>query len=220
LLNRDKTRHLAGFFSDRIKQITVKERWMNNKHGIGILTLMLLTSFDVDATRVYSWVDGNGVTHFTDAPPPGQKAKEVDLRVAPLIGSSPRSVQVENFNSLTGVDTKKEKEAVKLAIELLSPEQGSTLRDNTGNVVFQGQISPKAPAQYDVRLLLNGKAAPVVKNGLAVRVENLDRGAHQAQLELLAKDGTILAESKVVTFYLHRASLNPAPKVTPRPNRG
>ncbi|WP_421310494.1 DUF4124 domain-containing protein [Aeromonas veronii] len=190
---------------------------MNNKHGIGVLGLLLLTSFGTDAAKVYSWVDGNGITHYSDAPPPGKNAKEVDLRAAPLLGSSaPRSVQVDNFNSLTGADAKKEKEAAKLTIELLSPEQGSTLRDNTGNIVFQGTISPKPPTQYDVRLTLDGKAAPIVSNSLSVRVENVDRGAHEAQLELLAKDGTILAKSSAVTFYLHRASVTPAPKPTPK----
>ncbi|WP_204382311.1 DUF4124 domain-containing protein [Aeromonas veronii] len=189
---------------------------MNNKHGIGVLSLLLLTSFGTDAAKVYSWVDGNGITHYSDAPPPGKNAKEVDLRVAPLLGSAPRSVQVDNFNSLTGADAKKEKEAAKLTIELLSPEQGSTLRDNTGNIVFQGTISPKPPPQYDVRLTLDGKAAPIVSNSLSVRVENVDRGAHEAQLELLAKDGTILAKSSAVTFYLHRASVTPAPKPTPK----
>ena len=177
---------------------------MNNKHVLGVLTLLLLTSFGADAAKVYSWVDGNGITHYTDAPPPNKSAKEVDLRVAPLLGSNtPRSVQVDNFNSLTGADAKKEKEAAKLTIELLSPEQGSTLRDNTGNIIFQGTISPKPPTQYDVRLTLDGKAAPIVSNSLSVRVENVDRGAHEAQLELLAKDGTILAKSKAATFYLH-----------------
>ncbi|MFM5226929.1 DUF4124 domain-containing protein [Aeromonas veronii] len=190
---------------------------MNNKHVLGVLTLLLLTSFGADAAKVYSWVDGNGITHYTDAPPPNKSAKEVDLRVAPLLGSNtPRSVQVDNFNSLTGADAKKEKEAAKLAIELLSPEQGSTLRDNTGNIVFQGNISPKPPTQYDVRLILDGKAAPIVNNILSIRVENVDRGAHEAQLELLAKDGTILAKSSAVTFYLHRASVTPAPKPTPK----
>ena len=193
---------------------------MKNACPLWVLGLVLLTSTAAQATKIYSWTVSKGVVHYTDAPPPGQQAKEVDLRVAPLIGGAPRSVQVDNFNSLTGVDAKKEEEAAKLAIELLSPEQGSTLRDNTGNVVFQGQISPKPPTQYDVRLTLDGKAAPIVSNGLAIRVENLDRGAHEAQLELLAKDGTILAKSRVVTFYLHRASINPAPKVTPLPNKG
>ena len=60
---------------------------MNNKHGRGVLGLLLLTSFAADAAKVYSWVDGNGITHYSDAPPPGKNAKEVDLRVAPLLGS-------------------------------------------------------------------------------------------------------------------------------------
>ncbi|HDZ8829640.1 TPA: DUF4124 domain-containing protein [Aeromonas dhakensis] len=193
---------------------------MKTAYPVWMLSLLLLATSAAQAAKVYSWTDNQGVVHYTDAPPPGQKTKEVDLRVAPFIGTAPRSVQVDNFNSLTGVDAKKEKEAAKLVIELLSPEQGSTLRDNTGNVVFQGQVRPQPPTQYDVRLTLDGKAAPLVNNALAIRVENLDRGAHEAQLELLAKDGTILAKSKAVTFYLHRASINSAPKATPLNNKG
>ena len=151
-------------------------------------------------------------------PPPGKNARELDLRVSPLIGTSPHSVQVDDFNSLTGVDARKAQEAAPLEIELLSPEPGSTLRDNTGNIVFQAQVHPQAPVQYDVRLLLNDKAIPLVHNSLAIRVENLPRGAYEARLELLAKDGTILAKSKAATFYLHRTTVNPAPKATPKAN--
>lgn len=181
-----------------------------------ILSLLLMLPGAAQAAKVYSWVDANGVTHYTDAPPPGKSAREVDLRVSPLIGTAPHSVQVDNFNHLTGVDEKKAQEAAKLSVELISPEAGSTLRDNTGNIVFQAEVSPQAPVQFDLRLLLNGKAAPLVHNSLAIRVENLDRGAHQAQLELLAKDGTILAKSKPATFYLHRTTLDPAPRATPK----
>lgn len=189
---------------------------MKNVHPIWMLGLLLLMPCAAQAATVYSWVDANGVTHYTDAPPPGKRAKELDLRVSPLIGTAPHSVQVDNFNSLTGVDAKKAQETSPLAIALLSPEPGSTLRDNTGNVVFQAEVSPHAPVQYDVRLTLNGKAAPLVHNSLAIRVENLDRGAHEARLELLAKDGTILAKSKPATFYLHRTTVDPAPKPTPK----
>ncbi|UNP88405.1 DUF4124 domain-containing protein [Aeromonas encheleia] len=189
---------------------------MKTVHPIWMLGLLLLMPCAAQAATVYSWVDANGVTHYTDAPPPGKRAKELDLRVSPLIGTAPHSVQVDNFNSLTGVDAKKAQETSPLAIALLSPEPGSTLRDNTGNVVFQAEVSPHAPVQYDVRLTLNGKAAPLVHNSLAIRVENLDRGAHEARLELLAKDGTILAKSKPATFYLHRTTVDPAPKPTPK----
>ena len=56
----------------------------------------------------------------------------------------PHSVQVDNFNSLTGVDARKALEAAPLEIDLISPEPGSTLRDNTGNIVFQGEILPRS----------------------------------------------------------------------------
>ncbi|WP_310597504.1 DUF4124 domain-containing protein [Aeromonas aquatica] len=191
---------------------------MKTVHPTWMLGLLLMMSCTAQAARVYSWTDANGVTHYTDAPPPGKNAKEIDLRVSPLIGTTPHSVQVDNFNSLTGVDARKAQEATQLTIELLSPEPGSTLRDNTGNIVFQGQIHPQAPVQFDVRLILDGKAAPLVHNSLAIRVENLDRGAHEAQLELLAKDGTILAKSKLATFYLHRTTVDQAPKATPKAN--
>jgi hypothetical protein len=193
---------------------------MNNKHGIGMLTLLLLTSLSADAAKVYSWVDSNGVTHYTDIPLTGKQAKEVDLRIAPFIGNAPRSVQVSNFNELTGKGAKQAQDAAKLTIVLLTPEQGGTLRDNRGNVVFRAQISPTAPTQYDVRLTLNGHTATLVSNTLVMRVENLDRGTHLAQLDLLAKDGTILAKSSPITFYLHRASNPPAPKPTPKANQG
>ena len=183
-----------------------------------LLSLLLMASCSAQAARVYSWVDPQGVTHYTDAPPPGKSAKEVDLRVSPLIGTAPHSVQVDNFNSLTGVDAREALEAAPLEIDHISPEPGSTLRDNTGNIVFQGEISPQVPVQYDVRLILNGKAVPLVHNSLAIRVENLDRGAYEARLELLAKDGTILAKSKPTTFYLHRASVNQAPRAAPKAN--
>jgi len=191
---------------------------MNGKCGAHVLILLLLSSFGAQGAKVYSWVDGNGMVHYTDAPPADKKVTEIDLRDPPKVGSTPRSVQVENFNALTQPDAKKEQEASRLTIELLSPEQGSTLRDNTGNIIFHGAVSPRPPAQFKVRLTLDGHAAPVVSNGLSIRVENVDRGAHNAQLELLAKDGTVLAKSKVITFYLHRARVAPAAKPTPKAN--
>ena len=63
---------------------------MKNANPVWMLSLLLLVATGAQAAKVYSWIDSQGVVHYTDAPPPGQKAKEVDLRVAPFIGSSPR----------------------------------------------------------------------------------------------------------------------------------
>ncbi|MGL5292505.1 MAG: DUF4124 domain-containing protein [Aeromonas sp.] len=193
---------------------------MNTPHHTAALALSLLISFSAHATKIYAWIDSDGVIHYTDAPPQGAKANEIDLRVTPLLGGAPRSTHVDNGNNLAGSEGKQDQKTAALAIALLFPESGSTLRDNTGNIIFQGTISPAAPSQYEVRLTLDGKAYPVVSNSVTIKVENLDRGAHQANLTLLAKDGTILAQSPSVIFYLHRASMTPAPRPTPRMNQG
>lgn len=186
---------------------------MNLSHLAGLL---LLTSLGVHGAKIYSWVDSRGITHYTNAPPAGQQSQEIDLRVAPLVGTVPQSVQVANYHHLTGTDLKQ----AELAITLISPEAESTLRDNTGNIVFEARVTPTPPPQFDLRLLLDGKARARVSNTLMLRLENLDRGTHKVQLELLAKDGTILAKSEVVTFYLHRTRVNQAAAASTTPHKG
>ena len=125
-----------------------------------------------------------GVTHYTDAPLPAER-KEVDLRVSPLIGTPP----LGPGGQLQQPDRCRCQESPggSLEIDLISPEPGSTLRDNTGNIVFQGEISPQVPVQYDVRLILNGKAAPWFKTAWPYGWKTSIGGAYEARLELLAK---------------------------------
>nr|WP_152435911.1 DUF4124 domain-containing protein [Aeromonas molluscorum] len=177
---------------------------------------LLLVCLSAQGAKIYSWIDNRGITHYTSAPPAGQQTQEIDLRVAPLVGTTTHSVQVDNYNHLIGADIKQ----AELTISLLSPEPDSTLRDNTGNIVFEAQVTPAPPTQYDLRLLLDGKEQGRAHNTLMIRLENLDRGTHRVQLELLAKDGTILAKSDVVTFYLHRTRANQAANPGPAPHKG
>ncbi|QLI58959.1 DUF4124 domain-containing protein [Aeromonas caviae] len=40
-----------------------------------LLSLLLMASCSAQAARVYSWVDPQGVTHYTDAPLPARAQK-------------------------------------------------------------------------------------------------------------------------------------------------
>ncbi|KUE78545.1 DUF4124 domain-containing protein [Aeromonas schubertii] len=180
--------------------------------------LLLPLALQAAEPQIYTWTDANGVIHYSDSAPPGKQARPVDLEVTPSVGPSPNMVQVADYDRLTGKEQADKKKELQVA--LITPESGSTLRDNTGNVVFQAAITPQAPTQYELRLKLDGKAAGQVKNGLALRLENLDRGAHEAMVELVGENGTILAKSPVVTFYLHRAKVDNKPKPEPRAEGG
>ena len=42
----------------------------------------------VACAATYKWVDGAGVTHYGEKPPPGVKAQELNIRAAPAPGAS------------------------------------------------------------------------------------------------------------------------------------
>lgn len=175
-----------------------------------LLLLVSLLMPVLAIAQVYSWVDSKGMTHYTDAPPPGSNAQPVNLAVSPSVGPSPNAVQVADYDRLSN-KPQPLKEAT-LAVSLITPEAESTLRDNTGDVVFQAAITPTPPSDFSLRFILDGKPVATVKNALAVRLQNLDRGTHRTHVELYGKDGTILAKSTPITFYLHRARISAPPK--------
>ena len=39
-------------------------------------------------------------------------------------------------------------------------------------------------------------------------LHNIDRGEHQIKMKLLNEKGKVIALSKVITFYMHRSSVN------------
>ncbi|MGL5947491.1 MAG: DUF4124 domain-containing protein [Aeromonas sp.] len=158
--------------------------------------------------KVYRWVDAQGKVHYGDMAPAGQAANEVDLRVAPNVGTqAPAAVA-----AVTAKPMKK----TELSIELLQPQPKSTLRDNQGNVSFEGKINPLPTADYKVQLHLDGKMVAEGQNSMAFQVHNIDRGQHQAQLLLFDQQGVLVSQSASVTFFLHRAQTQPKRAPDPR----
>jgi glutaredoxin len=61
---------------------------METKLASHVLFLLVgLAAFSVpSAADMYKWVDENGKTHYTDSPPPGKKAKKLDLKINTITG--------------------------------------------------------------------------------------------------------------------------------------
>jgi hypothetical protein len=47
----------------------------------------LLACIPASAQQVYRWVDADGRVHYTDKPPPGLKASEVQSRISSYAGT-------------------------------------------------------------------------------------------------------------------------------------
>ena len=92
-------------------------------------------------------------------------------------------------------------------ITIVAPQPETTIHDNNGNLTVTVAVSPPPHLEAGERLtlLLDGTA---VAGGARQRfeLENIDRGSHTLQAQVNAADGSVIAASAPVTFYMWRAS--------------
>ncbi len=91
------------------------------------------------------------------------------------------------------------------AVSIVSPAPETTIHDNSGNLDVVVAVEGALPGGYQISLLLDGQ---VVASGTGghFQLANVDRGAHTLQANVATADGTVVATSPEVTFYMWRAS--------------
>ena len=154
-----------------------------------------------DAT-LYKWKDADGTVHFSDQPRAGAEKVEVhDIQTVPATKLSAPDVP--------------EKKAVGAhydSVSIVSPANGATFHDNTGNISVSVQVTPPLRSDLGHKLELSLDGVPQGAPGVATQfsLSNVDRGTHNLQASVLDKDGRTLISGSSV-FYLHRHSVINAP---------
>jgi hypothetical protein len=92
------------------------------------------------------------------------------------------------------------------AIEIVQPQDKSTVFDNSGHVEVRIRMSPGAEPAPGDRMMLFLDEHAVVPKGQAL--EHVVRGEHRLQARILDSSGRSVIESKPITFYLWQASRN------------
>ncbi len=161
-----------------------------------LLVLSLLTPVYATSAKVYVWRDETGVLVFSDSPKPGAEEIEINTEnqnISPSINTSILDIKPKKLDD-------------KFEIEIVRPTSNSTIRDNTGSVHVSGRIKPVFKQGLTIQLIIDGMPykAPQTHSMFALR--DIERGEHQIKLNLLNVKGKIIASSKSVTFYMHRAS--------------
>lgn len=89
-----------------------------------VMALCLLLAPSADAQQVYQWKDKNGVTHYSDSPPPNQAAqnRRINQYGAPAAETQPAGKPVENPQCTTA----------RLNLQILA-NQGPVQQDTDGD---------------------------------------------------------------------------------------
>lgn len=163
-----------------------------------IISTLLISNVFATSTKIYVWRNDEGVLVFSDSPKPG--AEEVEIKEPNNMSSIDTSLL-----DLTPKVIKEDYE-----VEINQPAMNATIRDNTGSVYVAGRIKPIFKRGLKIQLYLDDKPYEKPQPHSMFVLRNIDRGEHIIKMKLLNEKGKVIASSKPITFYMHRASVNKA----------
>ena len=171
---------------------------MHKGCGVVILLAVILgMSFHAFAA-IYKWVDKDGKVHYSDTPRDG----------AQLVTPNPNTENAIKFSVPKASRVQQQATtASDIQVQILSPVDQQTLRDNRGNFSVSSIVTPStANAHVKYVLLLDGQAIGQPQQQGVFELEGIDRGQYQLKVQVIDSQNTVLASSPEITVYLHRFS--------------
>lgn len=161
-----------------------------------MLAVSLSTLVSATSTKIYVWRNADGVLVYSDSPKPG--AEEIEVK-------DPNSTSSSIDTSILDINPKVIEE--KYHVEISQPADNATIRDNTGSVYVSGRIKPIFKQGLKIQLMLDNKPYEKPQSHSMFVLRDIERGEHQLKMDLIDNKGKVIASSKAVTFYMHRASV-------------
>ncbi|WP_305843687.1 DUF4124 domain-containing protein [Photobacterium leiognathi] len=180
-----------------------------------LITLIWTAASSAQASTIYSWTDENGVVHFTDQPQTPD-ATAYPLSVTEVSGNIEQTADTiaAQTNDVAVVE---EPAKTITTVSLVSPMHEQTIRNNEGIINIHAVTNSKLNNHTQAQLVLDGVVKGDPQTELTWTLDNVDRGSHQLQIQLV-KGGKVIASSDSITVYLHRATVkaNKPKPVQPR----
>ncbi|MEH6452640.1 MAG: DUF4124 domain-containing protein [Psychromonas sp.] len=168
-----------------------------------LFCFVVSTSSLAAQTKIYHWVDEDGKTHFSDTALPGTEQIEVhnDNILNSDIQTTTKSVKSDNLSSQVT-----DEPVIEYQATIISPEDDTALRSNNGTINIHVTTEPVKKNTHKLQLFLDGQALGSPQISPTISAQNIDRGTHQVQVQLLDENGNILALTQIVTVHLQRAN--------------
>ncbi len=178
-----------------------------NRHSLSTVCLLalILGLPTLGEGQVYKVVDDKGNVTYTDRPPPVGSGERVSL---PPINTQPG---IEVPPRQEAETTPQEENQGYRRVDIIQPPEGLTLPPGQLDLVVQARLEPVLQAGHLIRFVLNGTPLASPASATSIHLENLLRGTHRIEAEVLDERGRVIAVSPPVEFYVLRASrLNPS----------
>jgi hypothetical protein len=164
---------------------------------------------------VYRWTDANGQSHYSDRPQPG--AERITITVTPPASGSPEG----NTPAASGQEPDDEPAAPVdryQSLTITSPAQEQVLWNIEGQLDVAAAVQPPLQPGHALQFTLDGRTEVAEPGSTRVQFQEVFRGEHSLQVEVVDAQGRPLVASPTTRFFVRQTALpNPAPPPRPRP---
>ncbi len=163
-----------------------------------LIAILTLVAAGAVYAQAYRWVDSNGVTHYSDRPQPGavrielpKSAGQRTIVTRPARGASAQPTQAPAEPEL-GYEN----------LSIASPGAEETLWNIGGTLSVSLSLQPGLQSGHRVRAYFDGEAQMV--SGTSFEIEEVYRGVHNIQVEVIDQAGQLQIRSQTNRFYVQQ----------------
>jgi len=161
-----------------------------------VLVLLFAAGAFADA---YTWTDEDGVVHYSDRPHPGAKLVELGEH------SAPRPEPTTRPSSARAAEKASAPRPDYTAIEILTPSAEETLWNIETVLQVNLELTPALRPGHQVRVYYDGM--PTIFSSTSFQIEEVYRGVHNLQVEVIDQTGKLLIRSRPNRFYVQQNSV-------------
>jgi len=168
-----------------------------------IIVLLGLLAAAGAFAEAYTWTDADGVVHYSDRPEPG--AKVIDLSQSSVKRQRPATRPRTAQEQSTEDGEADAASAGYTDIDIASPAADETLWNIGGNLSVNIALTPALRPGHQVRVYFDG--TPHMATGTNVQIQEVHRGSHNLQAEVIDQSGKMVIRSRPSRFYVQQNSI-------------
>lgn len=166
-----------------------------------ILILLGLLAAVAAFADTWTWTDEEGVVHYSDRPHPGATRIAID---APNTSASPAPTRSSNATDATG-EEKAPGPFRYESFDVSSPGPEETLWNIESVLNVSLSLNPALQPGHQIRVYFDG--TPQIVNGTSFQLQEVYRGVHNLQAEVLDETGTMMIRTRPNRFYVQQTTI-------------
>ncbi len=154
--------------------------------------------------QAYKWVDEDGVTNFSDRPHEG--AERIQL---PSDGRRPPPPVTSAAAGATDDEAEEPRQFRYESLTIAAPLAEETLWNIEGVLNVTLNLQPALQTGHRVRIYFDG--TPRFVNRMSFQIDEVYRGVHNIQAEIIDRSGTMMIRSIPNRFYVQQNTIRTGP---------